>query len=327
MKDLSVNYMGLRLKNPIIVASSGLTRSLEGIEKWAEAGAGAVVLKSIFEEQFWLDDESEGQSLSPEIRDYFQSGGLLDYAPQKVIKIIKEAKQRFNLPLLASLNGQTERGWVRFAQQLEDAGCDGLELNIYFLPLDPEKSGEEHERSYLKILEQVRQATRLPLAVKIFHQFTSLPHLVRRLGDAGAQAVVLFNWFLEPDLDLRTLQTRHHQGEANFYFVLRWIALLAQRVKCDLAASGGVKGSEEVLKLILAGASAVQVCRLLYQKGPAVIKEMLDKINVWLEENKYRSLAEIQGQLSLKTEDLRVKGLGKAATYLRSQYIRLYSGK
>jgi len=327
MKDLTVNYMGLRLKNPIIVASSGLTRSLEGVEKWAEAGAGAVVLKSIFEEQFWVEGGEKGLDYYPEIRDYLESGGLLDYAPQQIVKLIKEAKKRFDFPILASINGQTERGWIRFAQQLEDTGCDGLELNIYSLPLDPEKPGDKYESGYLKIVEKVRQVVSLPLAVKIFHQITSLPHFVRRLGEAGAQGVVLFNWFLEPDLDLTSLQARHRQGEANFNLVLRWIALLANRVKCDLAASGGVKGSEEALKLILAGASAVQVCRLLYQKGPAAIREIINEINNWLEEHKYSRLTEIQGKLSLKEENLRIKGLGEATAYLRAQYIRLHSGK
>jgi dihydroorotate dehydrogenase (fumarate) len=283
------------------------------------------VLKSIFEEQFLLDERSEGTGLYPEIKDYLQSGGLLDYAPRKVVEIIKKAKNQFDLPLIASINCQSERGWVRFAQQLEDAGCDGLELNIYTLPLEPEKTGEEYERHYLRIVERVREAISLPLAVKIYHQITALPYFIRRLGEAGSQAVVLFNWFLEPDLDLQTLKSRQRKGQANFYLVLRWIGLLANRVGCQLAASGGVKGYEDVIKLILAGASAVQICSLFYQQGLGIIKTMLVEISNWLAEHGFQSIAECQGRLSLKEEDLRVKGLGEAEVYLRGQYIRLYS--
>lgn len=325
MVNLTTDYLGLKLKNPIIVGSSGLTRTLEGIAQCAEAGAGAVVLKSLFEEQFRLDEKSEGTGLYPEIMDYLQSGALLDYAPRKVVEIIKEAKKQFDLPLIASINCQSKRGWVRFAQQLADAGGDALELNMYTLPLDPEKSGDDYERYYLEIIESVRQVTTLPLAVKIFHQITALPHFVRRLGEAGAQAVVLFNWFLEPDFDLRTLTSRQRKGQANFHLVLRWIGLLAQRVGCQLAASGGVRKAEDIIKLILAGASAVQICSLFYQQGLGVIKGLLEELSTWLSDHGWNSLAECQGRLSFKEETLRVKGFGEAEVYLRGQYIRLYS--
>lgn len=325
MVDLTTDYLGLKLKNPIIVGSSGLTRSLEGIARCAEAGAGAVVLKSLFEEQFKLNDRSEGTGLYPEIMDYFQSGALLDYAPRKVVGIIKEAKKQFDLPVIASINCQSQRHWIRFAQQLEDAGGDALELNIYTLPIDPDKSGEEYERSYLDIVESVRKATNLPLAVKIFHQITALPNFVRRLSEAGAQAVVLFNWFLEPDFDLRTMSSLQQKGQANFHLVLRWICLLAQRVGCQLVASGGVRSGRDIVKLILAGASAVQVCTLFYQRGLGVIKDLLEEMTAWFNEHGFKNLSECQGKLSFKEEALRVKGSGEAEVFLRSQYIRLYT--
>lgn len=327
MPDLSTSYMNLTLKNPVIVASSDLANNLENVIRCQEEGAGAVVLKSIFEEQFFLEKNisEEAPGIHPEALDYLRSGALLDYAPQKVVKLISEAKKKIKIPVIASINCRTPHLWPRFARQLHDAGADGLELNIYTLPLSTGQTGEQMEREYLEIVRQVKEVTGLPLAVKISNQFTSLPNFSRKLAEAGCDSLVLFNWFLEPDIDLDALKIKNKKGSGNFNHVLRWIALLAGRIDCTLSASGGVKGGRDCLKLLLAGASAVQVCSLLYEKGLEEINNMLKEIEDWMKEKNFSSIEDFRGDLSFKTRELVYRELGEAERLLRAQYVKTYS--
>ncbi len=327
MFDLSTQYMGLRLRNPIIVSSCDLTRSVAGIKKCADAGAGAVVLKSIFEEQFLVKGEipEEGHSIHPEAVDYLRAGGLLEYAPQKICQTIQDAKKEVDIPLIASINCQTPELWPSFARQFYTAGADALELNIYFLPLDLEKPGSSYEQNHVEILNRIKDEVPIPISIKLTSQITSIPNLAHRLTNAGVSALVLFNWFLEPDINVDNRTTRAIKGKGNLFQSLRWVAILAGRVNCDISSSGGIKHSDDIVKLILAGASAVQACSIFYEKGLGEIESLLKGIQDWMKNNHFMSLDEFRGDLSFFKQDLSFKNLGEAEKYFRAQYLKTYT--
>ena len=327
MADLTTSYMGLKLRNPIIVSSSDLTKSVSGVIRCYEAGAGAVVLKSIFEEQFLKEGDlgREGYTIHPEARDYLRSGALLDYAPQKISQVIEGAKKETNIPIIASINCQSPKLWPRFARQFQDAGASGLELNIYSLPLNLDSPGSEYEGYYLQILDEVKKAVSIPVAVKLISQLTSISYLANKLAKAGCDGLVLFNWFLEPDIDIESLKTRNVIGKGNFRQSLKWVALLAGRVDCDIASSGGMRGADDVIKQILAGASAVQACTLLYQQRLEVIKNLLKGVEEWMDSHRYSRIEDFKGELSYKKQELSFKGVGEADAYFRAQYLKAYS--
>jgi dihydroorotate dehydrogenase (fumarate) len=245
MVDLSTTYLGLKLRNPIVVGSCGLTSTVEGVVRCQESGAGAVVLKSFFEEQFWneLGDVDKDAWVYPEARDYLERGGLLEYATEKMTRLIEEAKSKTEIPVIASVNCRTDRLWPRFARHFEDAGADALELNIFFLPFDPQKAGIEYEHLYARIVKEVSRAVSIPVAVKLSPHLTSIPNLGKRLAEAGSRALVLFNWFMQPDIDIGRMQTRSAIGHGDFPQSLRWVGLCAGRLGCDIASSGGVRGA------------------------------------------------------------------------------------
>jgi len=327
MTDLSTQYMGLSLRNPIIVASCALTKSAAGIKKCADAGAGAVVMKSIFEEQFLIKGEipEEGQFMHPEALDYMRTGGLLEYAPQKVCQTIYEAKKEVDIPLIASINCQSPKLWPRFAKQIYEAGADALELNIYFLPLNMEESGSDFEQRHIEILNNIKNEVSIPISIKLTSQITSIPYLAQKLADAGASGLVLFNWFLEPDIDVKNQTTRSVKGRGNLFQSLKWVALLADRVKCDLASSGGIKNSDDIIKMILAGSSAVQACSVFYEKGLGEIESLLGGIRNWMKDNQFISTEDFKGNLSFIKQKLSFKNMGEADKYFRAQYLKTYS--
>ncbi len=327
MPDLTTSYMGLKLRNPVIVSSSDLTKSAEGILRCYEAGAGAVVLKSIFEEQFQeLADVSEKESgIYPEALDYLRMGGLLEYAPQDICDMIRKVKKELDIPVIASINCRSPRLWPSFARQFQEAGADGLELNIYFLPLDLDTPGSTYEEHHVQILKEVKKAVSIPVSVKLMSKVTSVPHMGKKLADAGCDALVLFNWFVEPDIDTHTLKTTNIIGKGNFFHCLRWVAILAGRVKCDLASSGGVKKAEDVIKQILAGASAVQASTLFFQKGIKAIQDLVKGIEEWMDNHKFAAVEDFRGELSFKKQKLAFKGDGEAEAFFRAQYLKAYA--
>ncbi len=328
MADLSTSYMGMKLKNPIIVASSDLTRTADDMKKCAHAGAGAVVIKSIFEEQFLVDeDKNEGYSNYPEAIDYMRRGGLLEYAPEALIKEIETAKKEVDIPLIASINCQTPELWPKFARQLQSAGADGLELNIYAQPLDLTVPGDQFERIHIQILKEVKDNISIPVSVKLINQVSSLPYLSRKLVETGADGLVFFNWFLQPDIDIDKLTTRNLKGKGDFYESLKWAALLSGRIECDIAASGGVTSIKEVIKQILAGVSAVQICTLFYNKGLQEIQNLLSGLTEWMDQHRFESIPDFQGELSFRKQELTFKDMGEAKNYFRAQYLKTYSKK
>jgi dihydroorotate dehydrogenase (fumarate) len=326
MADLSTSYMGLKLRNPIIVSSSDLTKTTEGIIRCYEAGVGAVVLKSLFEEQFLIKEGKKGEEavIHPEALDYLRRGGLLEYAPQKICQMIEEVKKEINIPIIASINCQSPRLWPSYARQFQEAGADGLELNVYFHPIGLDSPGSEYEEYHVRILSEVKKAVSIPVAVKLMSQLTSVPHLGYRLARAGCDALVLFNWFVEPDIDIKKLETRNLIGKGNFYQSLRWVALLAGRVDCDIASSGGVRKGEDIIKQILAGAAAVQVCTILYEQKFKVIKGLLAELEAWMDEHKNAAIDDFKGEFSFKMQQLTFKDRGGADAYFRAQYLKTY---
>jgi dihydroorotate dehydrogenase (fumarate) len=328
MPDLTTTYMGLKLRNPLVVGSCDLTRNVSGILRCEEAGAGAVVLKSIFEEQFLVKNRAleEEYSIHPEAVDYLRSGGLLDYAPQKICATIEEAKKKAKIPIIASINCQSPKLWPRFAKQIADAGADGLELNIYFLSLELTTPGSEYEKYHVQILREIKRTVSIPVSVKLDVQLTSVPYLANRLAEEGCDGLVLFNWFLEPDIDIERLKTKEAKGKGNFRQSLRWVALLSGRIDCDLSSSGGLKDGEDLVKQLLAGAKAAQACTIFYQKGLETIKNLLTRLESWMESHHFAAIEDFRGELSFKNQELTFKGLGEAETYFRAQYLKTYKG-
>lgn len=329
MADVSTTYMGLKLRNPVVVASCGLTSTLEGVVHCQEAGAGAVVLKSFFEEQFWseVDAADKGAWIYPEARDYLERGGLLEYATDKMRRLIEEAKTKTEIPVIASVNCRTARLWPRFARQFENAGADGLELNIFFLPFDLDKAGAEYERLYVQIVREVAAAVSIPVAVKLSPQLTSIPNVGRKLVEAGSRALVFFNWFMQPDIDLSRRQTRSIIGRGDFHLSLRWVGLCADRLECDIASSGGVGDADDVVKQVLAGASAVQVASLFLREGIGRLQDLVRGLETWMKQHGQSAIADFRGEMSFKRQELSLKEPEAAEAYFRSQYMKTYLKK
>ncbi|MDW7691856.1 dihydroorotate dehydrogenase-like protein [Flammeovirgaceae bacterium SG7u.111] len=304
--DLSVKYMGLYLKNPIIVSSSDLTSSVENVKKCAEAGAGAVVLKSLFEEQILNEIDkysSKGQyafDQHPEATDYVQSL-TRDHNIDEYLKLIEGAKKSVDIPVIASINCMTSREWPAFAAELQAAGADAIELNIGVFPFSEEKSSQQIEAQYVEILRAVKQHVKIPVAVKIGYYFSNIYQIARQLDAAGADAVVMFNRFYRPDIDIQNLNI--FAGEilstpSEMTQVLRWVGLLSGKVGCYLGASTGIHDGAGVIKQLLVGADATMVCSKLYRKGFSYIGSMLTEIEAWMESHKFETIKDFQGKLA-----------------------------
>ncbi len=325
MSDLSTTYMGMKLKNPILVASCSLTKTVDGVKKCADAGAGAVVLKSLFEEQIDVDIQDMEKHLMPywhpEALDYVQGMGM-SFGPKEYISIIKKARKAVSIPVIASLNCISPKWWVTYAKQILDAGADGLELNVAMMPSNPERTGKEIEDIYLRIIADVRAHIDIPIAVKIGPYFTSLARFATELRKSGAAALVLFNRFYQPNIDIEKMELApgyNFSSPEDMGLSLRWIALLSGRIGCDLAASTGIHDAAGVIKQLLAGATVVQLCSTLYLNGLQHIKTIVDELTSWLDNHAFSSVTEVRGKLSqLQSE--------KPELYERIQYIKALVG-
>jgi dihydroorotate dehydrogenase (fumarate) len=291
----------MTLRNPLVVSSCPLTGCLQTLERLEEVGAAAVVLPSIFEEQ--LDHESQelhelreyGAEASPEAHDYFPAFEEYNRGVKQHFEFVEQARNALHIPVIASLNGASPGGWVANAKKLEDAGVDALELNIYFLTTDFETTSADVETRYVELVAAVRRATRLPLAVKIGPYFAALPHLARRLIDAGADGLVLFNRYLHPDIDLERLELAldlELSTPAEMRLPLRWIGILRGPLSASLAATSGVHSADDLLKLLLAGADATMMASTLLRHGPRHLATILADVRVWLEEREYESVTQ-----------------------------------
>ncbi len=305
--DLTTKYLGLDLRSPLVASASPLTGKLDTLRQLEDAGAGAVVLPSLFEEQI-VHDEFEiqkvlgtGLDISAEAGGYFPHLELEDSGPDSQLRLISEAKKALDVPVIASLNGATQGGWVNYACLMEEAGADALELNVYFVPTDPSVSGVEVEDRYVNLVESVRERVEVPLAVKIGPYFSSVAHMAARLVDAGAEALVLFNRFLYPDISLETLQVEPRlqlSSEAELRLPLRWIAILRGQVAADFAASSGAHSGHDAAKLLLAGADIVMFASTLLKNGPGHLATIRDELLKWAELGEYESVDQLRGSMS-----------------------------
>lgn len=324
MKNITTNYMGLELKNPIIIGSSGLTSSVGMIKKLAENGAGAIVLKSLFEEQILAEMNSSSNQDHhdyPEAHDYAQfytkEKNVSDY-----LKLIEDAGQAVDIPIIASINCIDDSEWISFAKKIEDAGADALELNIAILPSNPKINGEENEKIYFSIIEKVKAQINIPIAIKMSYYSSHLANLIQELSYTGnADAFVLFNRYYRPDIDINKMKvtsSNTFSSPSDIAISLRWIALLSGEIEKDLAASTGIHDGAGVIKQILAGAKAVQMTSAIYNHGPEHIKTVLQDIEKWMEEKGFDNLDDFRSKLNLDN-------IQNPAIYERTQFMKYYS--
>jgi dihydroorotate dehydrogenase (fumarate) len=324
MANLETKYLGLTLKNPIVVSSSGLTNSVERIGKLVEAGAGAVVLKSLFEEQINVEinrsiNSGEGFDY-PEavdyIKEYTKENNVNEY-----LSLIRDAKAAYDIPVIASINCFSTGSWVEFAKKIEDAGADALELNVYVLNTDKNSKAEDYEEIYYGVLSQVRKEVNIPVVMKLGMYFSNLVRVVDMLSAYGASGVVLFNRFFEPDIDIRTLTVKPAEvfsNRSDLRRTLRWVAIISDKVNIDVSASTGIHTGEDIIKVLLAGASTAQVCSAIYKYGPEEITKMLNFIESWMEEKGYETIDEFKGAMTYgKIEN--------PAVWERSQFMKYFS--
>ncbi|MGA3135247.1 MAG: dihydroorotate dehydrogenase-like protein [Terracidiphilus sp.] len=310
MIDFSTQYLGLKLNGPIVVSSTPLSESIDNIRRMEDSGASAIVLTSLFEEQLALESKALDEDLSRGTDSFAES---LDYLPdlndyrmthEVYLEHIRRAREAVNIPIMASLNGATTGGWVRFAKDTEQAGAHAIELNTYALATERSQTSAELETQILELVAAVTAAVKIPVAVKLSQSFTSLPHLAAQLEDAGARGVVLFNRFYQPDFDIETLEVRpmlHFSKPSELLPRLHWAAILYGHLKIDLAITGGVHSAEDVLKGIMAGAGITMMASALHIHGIEHIGRVLADMRYWLEKREYASLWETRGCLSRRS--------------------------
>lgn len=328
MPDLSTSYMGLKLKSPIIVSSSGLTNSLQDIIELEKQGAGAVVLKSLFEEEIVTEMEHELRKMQsdhyiyPETMEFYSANNVEDTLTN-YLKLITDCKQNTQIPIIASIHCISAHNWPYFAKSLEDAGADALELNISILPSDNNLNSIEIEKIYFDIINAVKSEVSIPLSIKISHYFSNLAGMLTRFANTGVDSIVLFNRFYSPDIDIDSfdiIPAPMFSSPTDYVLPLRWISIMSDRVDCDLSASSGVHDGTTLIKMILAGASTVQVASTLYKNGYAHIKIMLSELQTWMNRKDFTTIAQIKGMLS-QSRSINPAG------YMRIQFMKYYAQK
>jgi len=329
MINLSTDYLGLTLKNPIIAASSGLTDTVEKIVDLEKHGAAAVILKSLFEEEIIAEMDAKMKQMAstgfiyPETLDYYDNINNDDEEETlQYIKLIKDAKAVVKIPVIASINCVSSKNWTYFPRQLEEAGADALELNLFILPTDFSRGNNDNEKVYFEIISEVLKQIKIPVSIKISFYFSNLGNMVQRLSETGIKGLVLFNRFFSPDIDIDALEVTSGyvlSSPAELALSLRWVAIMSDRVKCDIAASTGVHTGKDMIKQLLAGAKAVQVASTLYKNSSDQIETMLTELKDWMEHKKFKSISEFRGKLAQKN-------IKNPAAYERIQFMKYYRG-
>ncbi len=325
MAKLNTSYLGLDLKNPIIVSSSGLTNSIDKIKKLVDAGAGAIVLKSLFEEQINHEINKQIQSGEgydyPEAMDYI-TGYTKDNSVGQYLQLISDAKETFDIPVIASINCFSATEWIDFAKKIENAGADAIELNVHVVNTDKNIEASVIEGLYYSIAENINKAVSIPFSIKLGDNFANLVTVVNKLNALGTKGIVLFNRFYQPDIDIHALKLTSSSvfsTPSDIRRSLRWVAIISDKVhQIDVSASTGNHDGEAVIKQILAGASSVQICSTIYKNGPSVISNMLNELSYWMEEKGYDSIDAFKGKMSYhKIQD--------PAMYERAQFMKYFS--
>jgi dihydroorotate dehydrogenase (fumarate) len=342
MINLQTSYLGLKLKNPLIAGSCGLTNSLTNIKELANKGIGAVVVKSLFEEQIIADTEKAIKSEKGEVKTFTQASDKLfgkriyeydeaysyiqDFAKretlEKYLNFLTETKKAVDIPVIASINCVSNQDWHSFSKKIQQAGADALELNIYILPSDFRRNAEDNEKVYYDIINEVRNYVSIPVAVKTGYYFSALAQSLQKLSGSGINGLVLFNRPYNTDIDIENISLSHgniYSLESEYNHTLRWISILSGRVKCDLSSTTGIHNYETVVKQLLAGANTVQLVSALYKKGFDIIPEILNKMTDWMKRHNFDSIDSFRGKLS-------AVNLENPAAIERVQFMKLYSG-
>jgi len=319
MPNLETTYLNLKLKNPVIVASSGLTKSVDKIVECEKAGAGAVVIKSLFEEVLAKDDWGleDSADYHPEAYEYMRTELHMQYGPKDYCELISEAKEKVSIPVIGSINCISAKWWPEFTKQIEAAGADAIELNVFTTATDETQTSQDMEQLYFDILKTIKETVKIPVAMKIGMYFTSLPYMASEFQKLGLDGLVLFNRFTEPDIDIHKMElktTFSFSNHSESQKILRWVALLSEKMNLDISATTGIQTAEDVIKMILAGASSVQIASVLYKNGLDKIGEIIKEMNTWMEKMNLNNLSEVQGKLSFKKTM-------SPDVYLRSQFI------
>lgn len=310
MADLTTNYLGIKLRNPLVVSPSPLCDNIDNIKRMEDRGASAVVLHSLFEEQITLlsheldSNLSYGSESFAEAITYFPELGDFRMGPEAYLEHIHKAKQSVSIPIMGSLNGVSKGGWIEYAKKIQEAGADALELNIYFIPTDPNMTSDYVSNMYVELVKEIRKEVTIPLAVKIGPYFSSLPNVAKRLAEAGANALVFFNRFYQPDFDLDNLEVVPHinlSTSSTLLLRLRWVAILYGRIPIDFAITGGVHTAEDVVKSMMAGAKVAMMTSALLKFGIPHLSTVLKKLEQWLNEHEYDSIEIMQGSMSQKS--------------------------
>lgn len=305
--DLTTKYLGMTLRTPLVPSASPLSGEVANIKRMEDAGAAAVVLHSLFEEQLRLDTHelhhrlTQGTESYAEALTYFPEPQNFNLGPDAYLSHIHKAKLAVDIPIIASLNGTSRGGWTGFAHQIEQAGADALELNIYYIPTEIDMTGAEVEQTYLDILCAVKEVVSIPVAVKLSPFFSNMAHMASQLDKAGADGLVLFNRFYQPDIDLESLEVRPHvllSTPQAMRLPLTWIGLLHGRIHADLAATSGIHEVTDVLKMLMVGASVTMLCSVLYQQGIKAIENIERDLIEWMEQREYESVFQMQGSMN-----------------------------
>ena len=327
MIDLSTSYLGLQLKNPVVVSSSPLQRELDNIRRMEDAGAAAVVMHSLFEEQInveseelnrWLENatESFAESLHylPDLENY-------NHGPDSYLEHLARVKKSVRIPVIASLNGSSMGGWTRYAKMMEEAGADAIELNTYYVATDATVPGSQVEAMYIDLVKQVKASVRIPLAIKVTHFFSSIPNMMRQLDDAGANGLVLFNRFYQPDIDLEQLEVVPQLVLSRSYELLlrlNWVAIVYDSIRADLAITGGVHTAEDLLKSMMVGARVAMMTSALLENGIDHTRGVLTDVTRWMQDHEYDSIRQMQGSMSRRA-------VPNPSAFERANYMRVLS--
>lgn len=324
--DISTTYLGLKLKNPIVAAASPLSKSLDTAKQLEDAGASALVMYSLFEEQITHEKEEldhflhHGANSFAEALDYFpQPSEFANLNAEEYLGQLRKLKKSLGIPVIASLNGVSQGGWMQYAKHMQDAGADAIELNIYYVPTDPTLTAEQVENMYIEDVRAVKKAVSIPVAIKVGPFFTSFANFAVRLDKAGANGVVLFNRFFGPEVDLDALEvtpTLVLSTNAELPLPLRWIAVLYGRIQADIAATSGVHEPHDALKALMVGASVVQVASCLLKAGPGHLKNLVHGVSRWLEAHEYESVAQMRGSMSYRK-------VAEPAAFERANYMKI----
>lgn len=327
MVDLSTTYLGLKLKNPLVASSSPLSQKVESALALENAGVAAIIMYSLFEEQILRDsykidtDLSRGIETFPEALTYLPDYGQYSIGPETYLRHLRSLKNALSIPVIGSLNGVTDGGWVEYAQKIQDAGADALELNLYNLATDPEVSCADLEAEYLRLVTHVRNAISIPLAVKLSPFFTALPNFAKRLAECGVNGIVLFNRFYQPDFDLEELEVVPHLVLSNsneMRLPLRWIAILYKRIAVDFALTSGIHTAEDLLKALMAGAKVGMATSAFLMHGPERATQILSDLEAWLTEKEYESVSQMIGSMSQQA-------VADPAAFERANYMKVLS--